>query len=90
MDCQTTGVWNTVDLCDDPECMAAPVERDDLKRPHLPTHDLAKVRRIRHLRDVGQLERKAKTALDRARELIGLRPRRCIPSDANAYQLLWI
>ena len=74
MVCQTKDTFNSVDLCDEPSCMAARVERDDLKRPHLPTHDLAKVRRVVHTGQVGQLERMAKTALERARELIGLIP----------------
>jgi hypothetical protein len=72
MDCQTTDEWNSVDLCDVPECVAAKIERDDLARPHLPTHDLVKVRRVVHMPQVGQLEQTTRSALERARQLIGL------------------
>jgi hypothetical protein len=75
MVCQVkdTYTWNCVDLCDAPECVAAEVVRPDLDRPHLPTHDLIKVRRVVHLGQIGQLEKMAKSAVERAKQLIGLR-----------------
>jgi hypothetical protein len=38
-----------------------------LMRPHLPTHDILKVRRVVHLRNFGKLVRTARNALERAR-----------------------
>jgi hypothetical protein len=72
MVCQAKDTWNCVDLCDAPECIKTDVVRHDLKRPHLSTHDLIKVRRVVHLGQVGQLEQMAKSALEGARRLIGL------------------
>ncbi|KAF8486675.1 hypothetical protein JB92DRAFT_3101334 [Gautieria morchelliformis] len=88
MDCQTTDTWDSVDLCDVPECVAAKIERDDLPRPHLPTHDLIKVKRVVHTRQVGQLERMAKSALERGRQLIEAE-RRCIACDSPVTQPCW-
>ncbi|KAF8516802.1 hypothetical protein JB92DRAFT_2909317 [Gautieria morchelliformis] len=82
-------MWNSVDLCDAPECVAAEVVRHDLKRPHLPTHDFIKVRRVVHLGQVGQLEQMAKSALERARQLIEEEERRCIGCDASLTQPCW-
>ncbi|KAF8516788.1 hypothetical protein JB92DRAFT_2909192 [Gautieria morchelliformis] len=89
MVCQAKDTWNSIDLCDAPECVAAEVVRDDLKRPHLPTHDFIKVRRVVHLGQVGQLEQMAKSALERARQLIEEEERRCIGCDASLTQPCW-
>ncbi|KAF8529742.1 hypothetical protein BU17DRAFT_36449, partial [Hysterangium stoloniferum] len=68
--CQMKDTWNTVDLCDEPECMAAEANRPDLTMVHRPTHDLVKVRRVVHVRQHGQLERNSKAALEKARNIL--------------------
>ncbi|KAF8518842.1 hypothetical protein BU17DRAFT_90643 [Hysterangium stoloniferum] len=65
-----TDTWNTVDLCDKPECMAAEVNRDDLTMVHRPTHDLVKVRRVVHVRQHGQFERNSTAALEKSRNIL--------------------
>lgn len=66
--CQGKATWTCVDLCEELDCIAARVERDDLTRPHLPTHDTAKVRRVVHnAREFGKLFREGKEALQTAR-----------------------
>ncbi|KAJ7057118.1 hypothetical protein C8F01DRAFT_1372414 [Mycena amicta] len=59
--------WNTVDFDESPGCMADRVMRDDMQRPHLPHHDLIKLRRVLHIREFGKTFRNAKEALERAR-----------------------
>jgi hypothetical protein len=70
--CQSKYTWNTVDLCDTPECVATTVGkagRPDLPRPHLPTHDLVKVRRVVHSRQFGTMYRESKAALQKSRAI---------------------
>lgn len=85
--CQTKETFNTVDLCDAPECMAARVERDDLHSPHLPGHDLVKVRRVVFTREFGVMDREAKEALKRARSIFeGLKDQDAGESDEKGDQ----
>ncbi|KAF7292837.1 VPS13 domain-containing protein [Mycena indigotica] len=65
--CQMKDTWNTVDFDDSPSCIAARVNRDDMQKPHLPHHDLIKLRRVLHARDFGKSFRNAKAALETAR-----------------------
>ena len=72
LNCQPKQTWNTVDLCEDPECVAAVVGkevRSDLPRPHQPTHDLLKVRQVVHDRQFGKTCREAKAALQKSRAI---------------------
>src|SRR5882724_13288253 len=74
--CQAKDTWNTVDLCEAPGCVAARIEREDLTRPHLPTHDLMKVRRVVHTREFGKADRAARQGLVKARAIFkGIDPR---------------
>ncbi|KAJ7693840.1 hypothetical protein B0H17DRAFT_981213 [Mycena rosella] len=66
--CRLEGTFDTVDFHDDPSCMSAKVVPTGLTRPHLPTHDLLKVRRIVHIRQFGKTYRQAQYALKKARE----------------------
>ncbi|GJJ12736.1 hypothetical protein Clacol_006981 [Clathrus columnatus] len=66
--CQAKDSWNSVDLCEDPECLLTKVTRSDLPRPHLPTHDMLKIRRALHIRNVGNRERQAQRALNACRK----------------------
>ncbi|KAF8589617.1 hypothetical protein K439DRAFT_1332394 [Ramaria rubella] len=68
--CQARNTWSTLDLCEAPHCVVATVEREDLRRLHVPTHDVIKVRRVVHIRQFGKLEREAKEALERARLIL--------------------
>ncbi|KAF8512112.1 hypothetical protein JB92DRAFT_2930249 [Gautieria morchelliformis] len=63
--------WGTLDLCEDSECVAASIEQDSLPTPHLPTHDVIKVRCFVHMVHFGKLEREAVQALERVRVLLG-------------------
>ncbi|KAF8581694.1 hypothetical protein K439DRAFT_202072 [Ramaria rubella] len=72
--CQGTESWHPVDLCETPECVSALVDRKDLARPHLPTHDVFKVRRVAHIRQFGKLYREAKVALQKARAIFQRTP----------------
>jgi len=65
--CRPSYSWS-VDLCENASCTEAQVEASDLAKPHLPTHDVIKVRRVVHIRQLGGLERAAKQALRRARD----------------------
>ncbi|KAK7042365.1 hypothetical protein R3P38DRAFT_2890069 [Favolaschia claudopus] len=67
--CQMKDTFNTLDLCSAPECITERVVRDDMQRPHLPHHDLMKVRRVVHTRFFGKTYRDAKEALKHARTL---------------------
>ncbi|KAJ7115485.1 hypothetical protein C8R44DRAFT_984151 [Mycena epipterygia] len=63
------GTWSTVDFCELPDCITKCVNVDDLQKPHLPHHDLMKVRQVVHTREFGKIYRNAKEALQRARTL---------------------
>ncbi|KAH9948257.1 hypothetical protein B0H21DRAFT_847639 [Amylocystis lapponica] len=65
--CLDCNVDNTVDICDDPRCLASNVERRYLPSAHLPTHTVYKVRTMLHKRDFGKVESGAIDALERAR-----------------------
>ncbi|KAJ7167639.1 hypothetical protein C8R46DRAFT_1093665 [Mycena filopes] len=65
--CQLEGTFDTVDFCDDPSCMAAKVIPTGLTRPHIPTHDILKVRRVVHVKQFGKTYREAQVALKKAR-----------------------
>ncbi|KAJ7057168.1 hypothetical protein C8F01DRAFT_1257088 [Mycena amicta] len=62
--CQNPG---TVDFDESPSCFAGRVMRNDMQRPHLPHHDLIKLRRVLHIREFGKTFRNAREALQRAR-----------------------
>ncbi|KAJ7228211.1 hypothetical protein GGX14DRAFT_346568 [Mycena pura] len=66
--CRLEGTFDTVDFCDNLSCMSAKVVPTGLTRPHLPTHDIFKVRRVVHIRQFGKTYRQAQEALKRARE----------------------
>ncbi|KAJ7122277.1 hypothetical protein C8R44DRAFT_735978 [Mycena epipterygia] len=63
------GKRDEVDFCELPGCITSRVSRDDMQKPHLPHHDLMKVRRVVHIREFGKIFRNAKEALKGAREL---------------------
>lgn len=67
-----------MDLCDEVDpltlekvCVSATIKRDNLPQPHLPTHDVIKVRRVVHIMQFGTLIRDATQALERVRALLG-------------------
>ncbi|KAJ7368797.1 hypothetical protein DFH08DRAFT_33383 [Mycena albidolilacea] len=66
--CRLEGTFDTVDFCDNQTCASAKVIPTGLTRPHLPTHDILKVRRVVHIRQFGKTYRQAHEALKRARE----------------------
>lgn len=72
--CLSCGTKTTIDLCDKPDCCNKEVGldvRDDLTSPHLPTHDLFKVRTAIHpIREFGQAHRAALLALKAARQML--------------------
>ncbi|KAI0265448.1 hypothetical protein BC834DRAFT_186547 [Gloeopeniophorella convolvens] len=43
LDC-VSAPWNTVDLCDSEQCINSQAYRDDLEKPHEPTHRILKLR----------------------------------------------
>lgn len=65
--CQVKKPFSTVDFCAEPGCISVRVFNDELFRPHQPTHDLVKLRRVVHLRQFGKTYRDAKEALKHAR-----------------------
>ncbi|KAL6299183.1 hypothetical protein BKA93DRAFT_612607 [Sparassis latifolia] len=67
IDCRTDRADRTVDICQDERCLSAEVRRSDLASPHLPSHAVYKVRRTVHYREVGQLDKEARGALQNAR-----------------------
>lgn len=70
--CQSTNTFDTVEFHGAPkDCLDYRITRDDLAKPHLPTHDLLKVRRVVHQRQFGNMSREAMAALQTARELLG-------------------
>ncbi len=72
--CLSCGVKSTVDLCDKPECCAQEIGtdlRDDLVTPHLPSHDVFKVRAAIHpFMEFGTAHRAAMEALKTARKIM--------------------
>lgn len=70
MDCVSK---SSVDFCEDPNCATATVdldERDDLEKPHIPTHQVFKVYAVLHGRYYAMTETKAKNALKKSRALL--------------------
>ncbi|KAJ7177952.1 hypothetical protein C8R46DRAFT_667658 [Mycena filopes] len=65
--CQTKETFNTVDFCSTPGCIDNRCMRDDMPKPHLPSHDLMKLQRVLHTRQFGKTYRDAKEALKVAR-----------------------
>jgi hypothetical protein len=67
LDCENknTEVYNALDLCTRPECIAARVTRDDLKGVHEPNHTLVKVRTVVLKRQHGRVYAAARDAFDR-------------------------
>ncbi|TFK86599.1 hypothetical protein K466DRAFT_587082 [Polyporus arcularius HHB13444] len=70
--CMSCGTSFTFDFCDKPACLTGPVKpRDDAETPHLPTHDLIKIRtNILHHREIGKVLRNATEGLKRAKKLL--------------------
>ncbi|KAF7332467.1 hypothetical protein MKEN_00128800 [Mycena kentingensis (nom. inval.)] len=66
--CRLEGTFDTVDFCDTLYCTSAKVVPTGLTKPHLPTHDILKVRRVVHIRNFGRTYRDAHAALKRCRE----------------------
>ncbi|KAI1785889.1 hypothetical protein LXA43DRAFT_99677 [Ganoderma leucocontextum] len=70
--CMECGSRFTFDFCDKPACVGCTIEtRDDVKSPHLPSHDFVKIRTpILHHREIGKVLRNAKAGLERAKNLL--------------------
>ncbi|KAJ7584970.1 hypothetical protein C8J56DRAFT_139201 [Mycena floridula] len=68
--CQLVDKFDTIDFCEHPGCLSQRIVRPHLAQPHLPSHDLLKVRRVVHIRQFGKTYRDAKDALQRARSLL--------------------
>ncbi|KAF8210104.1 hypothetical protein K438DRAFT_140561 [Mycena galopus ATCC 62051] len=67
--CRLEHTFDTVDFCDTSGCTSMKVVPSGMTRPHLPTHDLLKLRRVVHVRQFGKTYREAKQALAKARQL---------------------
>ncbi|KAI0708170.1 hypothetical protein C8T65DRAFT_211541 [Cerioporus squamosus] len=68
--CLECGVDDTLDLCDKPECTGAVVVVPKQPAPHLPSHDVVKLRAMVLSREVGRVLKASKAALSRARALL--------------------
>ncbi|KAJ7068738.1 hypothetical protein C8F01DRAFT_978668 [Mycena amicta] len=66
--CLTFADLILVDFCDTLSCTSTKVVPTGLTKPHLPTHDILKVRRVVHIRQFGRTYREAQAALKRSRE----------------------
>ncbi|TBU21891.1 hypothetical protein BD311DRAFT_869699 [Dichomitus squalens] len=67
--CLSCGMKDSIDLCDKEKCSASEVRREDLTSPHLPSHDILKLRAAIHpFREFGKVYRDAQEALKMARE----------------------
>jgi len=67
--CRLEDTFDTVDFCDTPSCTSTKVVPTGMTRPHLPAHDILKLRRVVHVRQFGKTYREAKRALAKARQL---------------------
>ncbi|KAJ7701822.1 hypothetical protein B0H17DRAFT_1176328 [Mycena rosella] len=67
--CRLEDTFDTVDFCDTHGCTSVKIVPTGMTRPHLPTHDILKLRRVVHLRQFGKMYREAKRALAKARQL---------------------
>lgn len=77
LDCRPEGarIRQTVNFCDLSICGEKTITSEmwgvlDQKKPHLPTHDIAKLRNVLHLKDMPSFDRRAQEALERCRSLI--------------------
>ncbi|RPD54176.1 hypothetical protein L227DRAFT_580748 [Lentinus tigrinus ALCF2SS1-6] len=70
--CMECGTRFTFDFCEKPACVSSEIKsRDDVEAPHLPTHDLLKIRtNILHHREIGTVLRNATEGLKRAKTLL--------------------
>ncbi|KAF7294308.1 hypothetical protein HMN09_01159800 [Mycena chlorophos] len=66
--CRLEGTFDTVDFCNTLACTSAKVIPTGLTKPHLPGHDVLKVRRVVHIRNFGRTYRDAQAAYKRSRE----------------------
>ncbi|CAK5278153.1 unnamed protein product [Mycena citricolor] len=93
LECQTkeNNKWNTIDLHEVEECIAGRVMREDMDKPHLPHHDLLKVRHVLHRRQFGNTYRAAKAAVGQARVLLASStpPARCRLCKQAVVQPCW-
>ena len=76
--CLECGTTDTLDLCDSPACERAVVyikdkngNKDMSAPPHLPSHDVARLREHVPGYDLGRVLRRSKAALAHARETLG-------------------
>lgn len=67
--CQSKDTFHTLNICDHEACTAATINEPHLQRPHLPTHDVVKVRRVVFTRQFGKMDKDAREALHRSRNL---------------------
>ncbi|KAJ7913942.1 hypothetical protein B0H13DRAFT_1612003 [Mycena leptocephala] len=65
--CQMKDRFKTVDFCSTPSCVSNRVMWEDMEKPHLPHHDLVKLRRVVHTCQFGKTFREAREALKNAR-----------------------
>lgn len=68
--CLECGIDNTIDVCDNAKCVEAVITVDELSAPHLPTHDVVKIRGPVQTREIGRVLKTSKAALSRARGLL--------------------
>ncbi|KAJ7584946.1 hypothetical protein C8J56DRAFT_1053351 [Mycena floridula] len=68
--CQLVDKFDTIDFCEHPGCLSQWIVCPHLAQPHLPSHDLLKIRRVVHIRQFGKTYRDAKDALQQARSLL--------------------
>lgn len=75
LNCQFKEKFAIFRLCNLPKrCMEHRVVREDLERPHLPTHDLVKIRRRIHARQFSGMSTEAMEALATAKSLLSSDP----------------
>lgn len=67
--CQSTETFQTLNLCDSEQCIPATIDQPHLPKPHRPTHDVVKVRRVVFTRQFGRMDSDAREALQRSRAL---------------------
>ncbi|CAL1709515.1 unnamed protein product [Somion occarium] len=73
LDCRSDApqLWQTVDFCADPRCYSASVTQEQryyLEKPHVPTHDLVKIRTFVQWGDLPALDQTARAALQHCRQ----------------------
>jgi hypothetical protein len=71
MDCvNPSAYFNTIDMCDDKDCLSAEFTRDDLNEPHLPSHRTFKSRKLLLIRDIGLAFMTVRDAIERGDKAI--------------------